>query len=280
MILSGKEVSKDLTEKLIREVKSLEITPTLAIVRVGANPSDMAYEKSAVKKAEKIGISVRNVLLDEDITQDELLTVIDDINRDESIHGVLMFRPLPKHIDEKAVCNRLDPQKDIDGITEGSMAGIYSGEDKGFSPCTAEAAIEILKYYDIPMAGKKAVVVGRSLVIGKPALMLLMAENATVTAVHSKTKEEDKIKACKDADIIIVATGRINTINDNHVTVNSTIIDVGINFDADGNMVGDANFDEIAEKVQAITPVPGGVGAVTTTLLMKHVVEASKKQMK
>ena len=276
MILSGKEVAKDLTENLIKEVEALKVKPTLAILRVGSNPSDIAYENSAIKKAETIGINIKQVLLDEKITQKELINSIDALNADESVHGVLMFRPLPKHLDEKEACNRLNPKKDVDGITEGSMAGIYSGDNKGYAPCTAQAAIEILKYYNIPMSGKKAVVVGRSLVIGKPAIMLLMAENSTVTVCHSKTSEADKVKALKDADIIIVATGRMNTIDDKHITVNSTIIDVGINFDENGKMCGDANFEKIADKVKAITPVPGGVGAVTTTILMKHVVDACK----
>lgn len=276
-ILSGKEVSKDLTIEIKKEIEDLSLKPTLAIVRIGENPSDLAYEKGIMKKADSIGASVKQCVLPEDITTDELLRYIDGINADDSIHGVLMFRPLPKHLDEKAICNRLNPAKDIDGITEISLAGVFSGEKKGYPPCTAQATIEILRYYGVDMAGKKAVVVGRSLVIGKPAMMLLIRENSTVSVCHSKTKDSDLIDLCKNADIIISATGKINTLTDKHFTVNQTIIDVGINFDEEGQMVGDVNYNEALGKVKAITPVPGGVGTVTTTILMKHLVEAAKK---
>lgn len=278
-ILSGKEVSQDLTQKLILEVEQLKskgISPTLAFLRVGENGSDLAYQRGAVKKAEKIGIKTIEFAFDEKVSQEELLETLDQINRDDNIHGVLMFRPLPKHLDEDFIRNQLNPSKDIDGITDSSLAGVFAGAGDGFSPCTAQAALEILKYYGVNMKGERAVVIGRSLVVGKPAMMMLMQENATVSCCHSRTPEEDKIKLCKEASILVVATGRINTVTRNHVNDNQIIVDVGINFDEEGNMVGDVDFNGVSEYVKAITPVPGGVGAVTTTLLMKHVVQAAK----
>ncbi|MCQ2550648.1 MAG: bifunctional 5,10-methylenetetrahydrofolate dehydrogenase/5,10-methenyltetrahydrofolate cyclohydrolase [Clostridia bacterium] len=265
-ILSGKEVAKDLTEKLIGQGNN----PCLAFIRLGDNPSDLAYQRGAMKKADKVGVKTVEFALPLDTSQDELISLIEKINKDDSIHGVVMFRPLPKHIDEKAVCNALDPKKDVDGITDGSMVKLFTGKGEGFFPCTAQAAMEILHYYNIPLEGKKVAVVGRSLVIGKPVMMMLIAENATVTCCHSKTS--DLASICKASDIIVTATGKMNTITDNHVMGNQVVIDVGINFDEEGNMVGDAN----CQNAYAITPVPGGVGVVTSTILMKHVIEASK----
>lgn len=279
-ILSGKEVSQDLTAKLISEVEQLKkegVNPTLAFIRVGENPSDMAYERGATKKAEKIGVETVEYAFDENVSQEELLGALDEINGNENIHGVLMFRPLPKRLDEDYIRNYLDPAKDVDGITDGSLAGVFADTGVGYPPCTAEAALEILKYYGVNMKGERAVVIGRSLVVGKPAMMMLMKENATVSCCHSRTPDDQKVDLCQNASILVVATGRINTVTEEHVNDNQIIVDVGINFDEAGNMVGDCDFAHVADNVKAITPVPGGVGTVTTTLLMKHVVEAAKK---
>ncbi len=282
-ILSGKEVVKALEDKLIKEVDKLRersIIPTLAIVRVGQKGSDIAYQKSAIKKANYLGLDVKVYVLDEDVEQGELIKLLRLINMDDEVHGVLLFRPLPSHLDEDFIRNVVDSDKDVDGITDGSLVGIYAGMDIGYPPCTAEAAMEILKYYKIPIEGSRVVTIGRSLVVGKPVTMMLMGENATVTACHSRTSEIDLREICNNADVIVVATGKRNTINGNHVGDKQIVIDVGINFDEEGKMCGDANFKEIGETVKAITPVPGGVGSVTTTLLMKHVVEAAKKTIR
>ena len=281
-LLKGKPVADQLAGHIEQNFDHLianNIAPTLAIIRVGNNESDIAYENSAVKKAQSFGIGVEKFIFDEKADEDDVIEVIKHINENESMHGILMFRPLPKHMDEERVCNHIAQEKDIDGITDKSLTGIFTGKGGGFPPCTAEAAMTILKYYGIELAGKKAVVVGRSMVVGKPAAMMLMDENATVTICHSRTSEEDLKKYCQDADIIITAAGKRNMITAEHVNGKQIVIDVGINFDEEGKMCGDADFAGLEGKVKAITPVPGGVGGVTTTLLMYHVTAAAMAQL-
>lgn len=283
MLLKGKEVADKINEKITKDVEALYaqgIVPTLAIVRVGENDSDIAYEKGAEKKANLLGIKVEKYILrDNDETEEEdLVDVIKAINENKDIHGVLLFRPLPKRFNDDTVRNTLAPAKDIDGITDLSMSGVFTDKNLGFPPCTAAAAMEILRHYNIEMSGKKAVIIGRSLVIGKPVAMMLLAENATITICNSKTPADELERLCKDADIIIAATGRMHTVTDKHITDKQVVIDVGINFDEEGKMCGDADFADIEGKVRGITPVPGGVGSVTTSILMQHVVEAANRQ--
>ena len=261
---------------MAQELLSKDIVPTLAILRVGNNPSDIAYEESAVKKAKSLGIRVEKYVMDAKSTEGDVLDVMKVINDDENIHGVLMFRPLPKGMDEERVRNHLSVVKDVDGITDAALGGLFTGNMRGFPPCTAEAAMTILKYYGVELAGKKAVVIGRSLVVGKPVAMMLMSENATVTVCHSRTPKEDLQAACLDADIIICATGSLNTLTADCVNGKQVVIDVGINFDEEGKMCGNADFEAVKENVKAITPVPGGVGGVNTALLMHHTVAAAK----
>lgn len=277
-ILSGREVAESVTALLKEEVSMLKesgIDPTLAIIRAGERSDDIAYERSAVKRCEGIGISVKKYTLDNDAFSDELLSAISDVNKDANIHGVLLFQPLPDHIDETAVRKALLPEKDVDGITEGSMAGIYSGSGIGFPPCTAQACMEILDYYGIEVAGKKAVVIGRSTVVGKPAAMMLIRKNATVTVCHSKTT--DIASVCRDADLLIAAAGKAGIVGPEYLNDNQVVFDVGINVGEDGRVSGDVDFIRAEPVVRAITPVPGGVGAVTTCVLAKHVIEAAKK---
>lgn len=279
--LKGAETAKALTEQLIvraDELKKSGIKPCLAIVRVGERDDDIAYERGAMKRCEKVGIEVRNVLLPIDITQEALIEEIEKINKDNDIHGVLLFRPLPKHIDDAAVCEVLAAEKDMDGITRGSLAAIYSGRGEGYAPCTAQSCIEILKHFGIPVAGKRAVVIGRSLVIGKPVSMLLLNENATVTTCHSRSENLPQI--CREADIIIAAAGKAAMVTKEYVKPGQTVLDVGIHVDEEGNMCGDTAFTEIEPIVDAITPVPGGVGSVTTAILASHVIEAAEKVAK
>ncbi|MEG0919086.1 MAG: bifunctional 5,10-methylenetetrahydrofolate dehydrogenase/5,10-methenyltetrahydrofolate cyclohydrolase [Anaerovoracaceae bacterium] len=276
-LLLGKEVNEKLNKELINQVNDLKgrgINPMLAIMRVGENPSDMAYERGALKRADTIGVFAKQFTYNEKITTEEFLQEIHNINEDKNIHGVLILRPLPKHIDDDAVRNALDPKKDMDGIGDMSMAGVYGGKPIGYPPCTAEAAIRILNHYDINLCGKRVVVIGRSLVIGRPVSMMLMKENATVTICHTKTIDMDKI--AQAADIIIAAAGVRSNVGENFVRPGQVIIDVGINFTHEGKMCGDVDFDAVSHKVSAITPVPGGVGAVTTSILMSHVIEAAK----
>ena len=286
--LLGKEVNEALVANLLERTNALRakgVVPTLGIVRVGENPSDLSYEKGATTKGEQVGVQIKKFVLPEDATKEQVLAMIDQVNADESIHGVLMFRPLPKHLknDQNEICNRLDPKKDVDCMTHLSNAGVFEGrDDLGYAPCTPAACMEILDHYGIDCKGKNAVVIGRSLVVGKPAAMMLMQKNATVTICHTKTVNTAEI--CKNADIIISAAGVLKSLTADYVRPGQVVIDVSMNWDAEkvtargkGGMSGDAIFDEVEPIVEAITPVPGGVGAVTTSVLMKHVVEAAEK---
>ena len=285
--LLGKEVNEALVAALQARTAALKekgVVPTLGIVRLGENPSDLSYEKGATKRAEEVGVAVKNFVLPETATKEEVLAVIDQVNADDSIHGVLMFRPLPKHLkaDQDEICNRLAPKKDVDSMTHMSNAGVFEGQDLGYAPCTPAACMEILDHYGIDCKGKKAVVIGRSLVVGKPAAMMLMGKNATVTVCHTKTVNTAEI--CKGADIIVTAAGVLNSLTKDFVREGQIVIDVSMNWNPEkitskgkGGMSGDAIFDEVEPIVEAITPVPGGVGAVTTSVLMKHVVEAAEK---
>lgn len=281
-LMKGLPVAKAMTARsseCVEELKKKGIVPTLAIVRLGENPSDLSYEKGALKRADKTGVEVKQFVLPEDTSQEELIKTIQNINEDSSIHGVLMFRPLPKHIDEKAVCEMLDPAKDMDGITSGSMAGVFMENGMGYPPCTASAVMEIFDHYGIELKGRKVTVFGRSLVIGKPVAMMTMGRHATVTICHSRTSAEDFAKAGREADIVIAALGRAKMIGADKLGKDQVIIDVGINLDEEGNLCGDVDFEAAEADAKAITPVPGGVGSVTTAVLMKHVIEAAEKTL-
>ena len=285
--LLGKEVNEALVAALQGRTAALKekgVVPTLGIIRLGENPSDLSYEKGATKRAEEVGVAVKNYILPETASKEDVLAVIDEVNADASVHGVLMFRPLPKHLkaDMDEICNRLAPCKDVDSMTHMSNAGVFEGQDLGYAPCTPAACMEILDHYGIDCKGKNAVVIGRSLVVGKPAAMMLMAKNATVTMCHTKTVNTAEV--CKNADIIISAAGVLNSLTKDYVREGQVVIDVSMNWNPEkittkgkGGMSGDCVFDEVEPIVEAITPVPGGVGAVTTTVLMKHVVEAAEK---
>ena len=275
----GAPVAAALTEQLSQRAQALiakGVTPTLAIVRVGERPEDLSYERGALKRCEKVGIAVRQYLLTATSSQTDLMEVIKEINRDDSIHGCLLFRPLPKHMDEAAVCAALSPAKDVDGITAGSLAAVFSGSGAGYPPCTAQACLEILDHYGYELKGKRAVVVGRSLVIGKPVSMLLLGRHATVTICHTRTA--DLPAECRRADVLVAAAGKAGAVSAQCLAPGQVVLDVGINVDEDGNLVGDVDFAAAENTVEAITPVPGGgVGAVTTSVLARHVIEAAEK---
>ena len=278
--LDGKEVALKMTEEVtakVEELKEKGIDPTLAIVRIGENPGDIAYEKGALKRAEQMGIEVKQYVLPADVSEDEVVECIKQINGDDSIHGVLMFRPLPKHMDEAMICETLDPRKDVDGITSGSMAGVFMGTDRGYPPCTAEACIAILDHYGIDLEGKKVTVMGRSPVIGKPVAMLAMKRNATITVLHSRTGKENFAEAGRGADVVIAAIGKPKWIGGEQIGDDQIILDVGINVDENGKLCGDVDPAPAEERARMLTPVPGGVGSVTTAILMKHVVQAAEK---
>ncbi|MDD7368646.1 MAG: tetrahydrofolate dehydrogenase/cyclohydrolase catalytic domain-containing protein [Berryella intestinalis] len=277
MILSGKDVAAAMRERLgsqARRLRDAGTVPTLAVLRVGEKEDQIAYERGAAKRCEGIGIEVRHIRLPETCSQEELLGAIRDLNADAGVHGVLMLSPLPAHLDLDEAAATLDPRKDVDAATTGSLAGVFAGSSDGFAPCTAQACLEILKHYGIEAAGKHVAVLGRSLVIGRPVAMLLLHENATPTICHSRTGDAPALT--RAADMVIVAIGRAESIGAQYFSAGQTVIDVGTNWsDEKGRLVGDVRFDEVESLVGAITPVPGGVGAVTTSVLASHVIEAA-----
>ncbi len=274
-ILKGLPVAKAINAQLIEEVKSLDgALPHLAIVRVGERPDDLSYERGALKKMETVGFLTTTYTFPADIDNDSFQKEFDKINENPEIDGILLLRPLPKHIDEKAIEERICPRKDLDGISPMNLAKVFAGDDTGYAPCTAEAVIEMLDFAGIDLTGKRVTVVGRSLVIGKPVTMLLMKKNATVTVCHTRTK--DMQATCKQAEIIVAAAGVAKMLTGDYVSEGAVVIDVGINVDAEGNLCGDVDFDNVSELTSIITPVPGGVGSVTTSVLAKHLLKAAK----
>ena len=282
-LLTGREAASALIAALHRRTAALAergVTPNLTILRCGEHEADGAYLRSAQQRAALCGVVVEVTSLPETVSREALLSAIDDINCDASVHGCLLLRPLPAHLRdaEDAICNRLLPEKDVDGMTDVSAAGVYLGRTAGFAPCTAEAVMVLLDHYGIDCAGKRAAVIGRSPVVGRPAAMLLLARNATVTVCHTRTRALSAVT--READIIVSAAGAAGCLTAAHVRPGQTIIDVSANWDAAKNtIVGDADFDTAASIVDAITPVPGGVGAVTSTVLMRHVVQAAERTL-
>lgn len=279
-LLTGREAASALTAALQRRTAALAergVTPKLAILRCGENESDSAYLRSAQQRAARCGVVVEVTSLPEPATREALLAAIDGVNRDASVHGCLLLRPLPSHLREAeaAICSRLLPEKDVDGMTDASAAAVYLGRAEGFAPCTAEAVTVLLDHYGIDCAGKRAVVIGRSPVVGRPAAMLLLARNATVTVCHTRTADLPAVT--READILVTAAGAARSLTAAHVRPGQTVIDVSASWDAAKNtIVGDAD-ESAASVVDAITPVPGGVGAVTSTVLMAHVIRAAER---
>ena len=280
-ILKGAPVAAALTEELLTRAEKLKqagTVPTLAILRVGERADDISYETGAMKRCDKIGIAVKHFLLPADCTKQQLLDTIREINGDGSIHGCLMFRPLPDKDMEDAACAALSPEKDVDCMTSGSLASVFTGKGAGYAPCTAQACIELLDHYGVELTGKRAAVIGRSLVIGKPVSMMLQQRNATVTMCHTRTVDMPCV--CRGAEIVIAAAGKAGVVDGSFAAPGQVVVDVGINVDENGKLCGDVKFDEVEPHITAITPVPGGVGSVTTAVLAKHVIEAAEKAQK
>lgn len=273
-ILKGLPVANAINEKLMEQVKSIEgPLPHIAIIRVGERPDDCSYERGAVKKMDKVGVRCTTYTFDADIDNETFQAEFDKINENPDIDGILMLRPLPKQLDEKQIENKIDQRKDLDGISPLNLAKVYAGDESGYAPCTAEAVIEMLDYAGIDIKGKRVTVVGRSLVIGKPVSMLLMKRNATVTVCHTKTVDMEG--TCKNAEILVAAAGSARMIKKDYVAEGAIVVDVGINVDEEGNLCGDVDFDTITDIAAIATPVPGGVGSVTTSVLAKHLVKAA-----
>ena len=279
-LLLGKPVADAMTEDLVVRVEALKaagVQPVLAIVRVGERPDDLSYERGVTKRAQSVGVDVRPFVLAEDASQQQLEAVIRQVNEDSSIHGCLMFRPLPAHLDEDAACALLASEKDVDAISPAALAGVFADLQGAFAPSTAVACMKVLDHYDIDPAGKKVVVIGRSLVIGKPVAMLLLARNATVTICHSRTR--DLADTVREAEIVICATGRARAYGADFFREGQTVVDVGINVDAEGKLCGDVDFESVENLVDAITPVPRGVGSVTSAVTVDHTVQAAERAL-
>ena len=278
-LLKGAPVARALTEEVSRravELASRGVTPRLAVVRVGAREADLSYERGIERRCEACGIALERVLLDEGCGDEALVRAIGRVNDDAGVHGCLLMRPLPAGLDEVAATEAIAPEKDVDCATPASLLGVFEGRPVGFPPCTAEAVMQILRHYGVGLEGADVCVVGRSLVIGRPVSMMLLAADATVTTCHSRTR--DLAARCREADVVVVAAGRPGTFDASCAAPGQVVVDVGINRDeASGRLVGDVDFDAVEPLVGAITPVPGGVGAVTTACLAMHVVEAAER---
>lgn len=277
-LLKGAPVSAAIREWAAEEIKQLQgSVPKLAIIRVGEKPDDMSYERSAVKKMEAFGLRVQTFVFPKDISDEEFKEAFQKINKDPDVTGILLLRPLPGQIKEKEIEAMIDPRKDLDGISPVNIAKVFSGDPSGFAPCTAEAVIEILKANNISIEGKRAAVIGRSMVIGKPLSMLLLKENATVTICHTRTKELPEI--CRQAEILVAAAGKAGMVEESWVSDGAVVIDVGINVDENGKLCGDVDQASMESRNLLLTPVPGGVGAVTTAVLAKHLIQAARSNV-
>ncbi len=278
VLMKGSEVVNAMKERLLKDVEDLKkngITPGLAIVRVGARPDDLSYERGAVKRCEGLGIRCSVFEFPETITQQDLVDEIRKVNEDAGVHGILLFRPLPKHIDEGVIKYVINHEKDADCLNPVNVAKVFEGDASGFAPCTPEAVVEMLDHFGIDVAGKKVTIIGRSMVVGKPLSMLLLKKHATVTICHTRTKNLEQ--TCKEAEILIAAAGKAKMVTDAFVSAGQVVVDVGINLDEYGNLCGDVDFEKVEPHVESITPVPGGIGTVTTSVLAKHVIRSAKR---
>ena len=280
VLMKGADVANAMKEVLINKVESLKekgVNPCLTIVRVGNRPDDLSYERGAKKRMETIGIECRILELPEDIQQEDFEKEFAAVNDDPTVHGILLFRPLPNHLDEEPVIASVNPEKDMDCMSPVNMAKVFSGDESGYAPCTAEAVMEMFAHYGIDLTGKQVTVVGRSMVVGKPLAMMLLKKNATITVCHTRTA--DLPETCRNAEILVAAAGKAKMITADMVGEGAVVADVGINVDESGNLCGDVDFEAVEPKASYISPVPRGVGSITTSVLAKHVVRAATRQM-
>ncbi len=280
-LLLGNPVAEALNEKsrlLIEQCREKGISPTLALARIGEREDDLSYERTVLKRCEKLAIETRSVVLPLDCTNEQLQNCLKELNEDDGVHSILMFRPLPKHLDEKTACNLIAFEKDCDAANDTSLAKVFLNQKDGFAPCTPEAVMEMLHFYEIPVEEKHVCVLGRSNVVGKPLSMLLLQENATVTICHSRTA--DLKQFTKKADIVISAMGKPEMLDMSCFHEHSIILDVGMTWSEEKQkLCGDVDFDQVKEHVEAITPVPKGVGSVTTSVLLHHVAMAAVRKL-
>ncbi|MFA5073747.1 MAG: bifunctional 5,10-methylenetetrahydrofolate dehydrogenase/5,10-methenyltetrahydrofolate cyclohydrolase [Nitrospirota bacterium] len=274
-LLTGKEVAQKIESEIRESIVMLGekgVTPSLTIVGVGNAPDAITYANRIKKAADKLSIACTIEFLPDTTSQNEFIAILKEKSSNKKIHGIIVLRPLPTHIKEETLKYLIDPGKDIDCFNPINAGKIFEGDLSGFAPATAEAVMEILHFYNIPISGRETVVIGRSMIVGKPLSMLLLKENATITICHSKTESLPAV--CKRADILVAAIGKSKMVTKDYIKDNATVIDVGINVDGD-SLTGDVNFEQVKDVAGAITPVPGGVGVVTTKILLKHVVKAA-----
>lgn len=277
MLLKGVEVTRGIFAELkerVAQLKQQGIEPCLAAVECGEEGDNGAYVRSMRKNCEKLSVCFKHIVLPQSCSEQELLQVLGELNANDAVHGILVLQPLPKQI-SASVLQHISPCKDVDGVTNSSRLIPLGADVKGYLPCTAEACVVMLRHFDVTLAGKRAVVVGRSAVVGQPLSLLLTAADATVTVCHSKTQNLAAI--CREADVLVAAAGRAKLIGADAVREGQTVLDVGIHVLEDGTLCGDVDFEAVQNTVCAITPVPGGVGGVTSALLMQHVVDAAEK---
>jgi methylenetetrahydrofolate dehydrogenase (NADP+) / methenyltetrahydrofolate cyclohydrolase len=276
--LAGKPVVESLRENIKLRVASLaekNVSPTMLLIRVGEREDDISYERGILKNCDLLGIKINVKQLPVDVSMEELTKVFEEANKDANVHGIMIFRPLPEHLDMDVVVNLIDPAKDIDCMSPLNLEKVFEGHSEGFAPCTPKAVIEILKHYEVPLKGANVVVAGRSLVVGKPLAMLLLDENATVTICHSRTNNMPSVTS--KADIVVAAIGKAKFMTEEFFSEDQVVVDVGINDDGNGKICGDVDYDAVFDKVKALNPAIGGVGLITTTILLNHVVQACEK---
>lgn len=277
ILMKGAEVNAAMKEKMINRVDALKkkgVQPVINIVRIGNRSDDLAYERGARKRMESVGVEMKITELPEDISQADFVKAFRKVNEDKTVHGIMLFRPLPKHLDESEIASIINPIKDVDCMSPVNIAKVFMGDEGVFAPCTAKAVMEMLVHYEVDLSGKNVAIVGRSMVIGKPLAMLMLKKNATVTVCHTRTV--DLAEKCRRADVVVAAAGRAGMITGDMISRGTVVVDVGININEEGKLCGDVEFESVEPQASYISPVPGGVGGVTSSVLASHVIKAAE----
>lgn len=277
ILMKGAEVNAAMKERMINRVDALKkkgVQPVINIVRIGNRSDDLAYERGARKRMESVGVEMKITELPEDISQADFVKAFKKVNEDKTVHGIMLFRPLPKHLDESEIASIINPIKDVDCMSPVNIAKVFKGDEGVFAPCTAKAVMEMLVHYEVDLSGKNVAIVGRSMVIGKPLAMLMLKKNATVTVCHTRTV--DLAEKCRRADVVVAAAGRAGMITGDMISRGTVVVDVGININEEGKLCGDVEFESVEPQASYISPVPGGVGGVTSSVLASHVIKAAE----
>lgn len=277
ILMKGAEVNAAMKERMINRVDALKkkgVQPVINIVRIGNRSDDLAYERGARKRMESVGVEMKITELPEDISQADFVKAFRKVNEDKTVHGIMLFRPLPKHLDESEIASIINPIKDVDCMSPVNIAKVFMGDEGVFAPCTAKAVMEMLAHYEVDLSGKNVAIVGRSMVIGKPLAMLMLKKNATVTVCHTRTV--DLAEKCRRADVVVAAAGRAGMITGDMISRGTVVVDVGININEEGKLCGDVQFESVEPQASYISPVPGGVGGVTSSVLASHVIKAAE----